>query len=158
MPGHSWQAINKGAVIVVRGSSLGRRSLDVERKGHQLLLDIKRKAFIVEVEIILFGNDWLWNDAIGQFNHMKIAGIIIVTVLDRLMFYMKSAGQVFDKAIYIFTLLATLVKNINLVYLCYKHREIDMRKQYYEGNYFHCEAKDIYITNTSYGDTFYKTC
>jgi len=108
--------------------------LDVERNGHQFLFNIKRIAFIVEVEIILFGNDWLWNDAIGQFNHMKIAGIIIVTVLDRLMFYMKSAGQVFDKAIYIFTLLAIFIKNVHFVYLCNKHRKVDMRQQYYEGN------------------------
>src|SRR6478609_176272 len=139
----SGQAINKGNKRVVRELNFGRRPLDVERNGDQFPFNIKRKAFVTEVEIILFGNDWLWNDATGQFHHVKITGIVIVTVLDRLMFYMKSAGQVFDKAIYIFTLLAVFIKNVHLVYLCNKHREIEMRQQYYEGNYFHCEAKDI---------------
>jgi len=127
MPGHSWQAINKGAVRVIRGSAFWRRSLDVERNGVQLFFDIKRKAFIVEVEIVLLCNYCLWNYTIWQLDHVKIAGIVVVSILDGLMFQVKTAGQVFDKTIYIFTLLAAFIKNVYLVYLRNKHREVDMR-------------------------------
>ena len=127
-------------------------------KGDQFF-QYKRKAFIAEIEIILFRNYWLWNYTIGKFHHVKITGIVVVTVLKRFMLYMKSVGQILNKAIYIFTLAGRFYQeNVYLVYLCNKHREVDVRQQYYEGNYFHCEAKDICITSTFSTEIFFKTC
>jgi hypothetical protein len=52
----SRQAINKGRSESRQKLNFRGRSLDIERNGDQLFLNVKRKAFVAEIEIFFFGN------------------------------------------------------------------------------------------------------